>query len=184
MSNGRVCLLPGSDERHKVELSRKACMQSVLIADMLAEDEEDDNDVPEIPLLEVSQPVLERVVLFLNHHKDNPMKQIQRPIQSTVMEEIVDEWDAKFIALESEQEMLFKIILAANYLNIPSLLDLGICKIASMVKGKEPDEVKDLFNIEKDITPEEEKLVREQNPWIFEIPPAAPVPPAPPAAEQ
>ncbi|KAH9254893.1 hypothetical protein BASA81_007143 [Batrachochytrium salamandrivorans] len=121
MSNGRVCLLPGSDERHKLELSRKACLQSVLIADMLTDDEEgDDSEIPEIPLLEVSLPVLELVVQFLNHHKDNPMKQIQRPIQTNVMEEIVDEWDAKFIALETNQEMLFKIILAANYLNIPS----------------------------------------------------------------
>jgi S-phase kinase-associated protein 1 len=38
-----------------------------------------------------------------------------------------------------------------------------------MVKGKEPEEVKRLFNIEPDITPEEEKMVRDQNSWIFDV---------------
>lgn len=166
--NWKVYLLPGSDDANKIEVTRKAASQSLLIADMLADDD-DDSSVPEIPLLEVTLPVLEKVVQFLNQHKDNPMKTIVKPIQTNELSEIVDEWDAQFMQLDNDLEMLFKIILAANYLNIPSLLDLGICKIATMVKGKEPDEVKDLFNIEKDITPEEEKLVREQNPWIFEI---------------
>lgn len=37
----------------------------------------------------------------------------------------ISEWDAKFIQVD--QEMLFEIILAANYLDIKSLLDIG-CK--------------------------------------------------------
>jgi S-phase kinase-associated protein 1 len=54
-------------------------------------------------------------------------------------------------------------------MDIPSLLDLSITKVATMIKGKEPDEVKRLFNIDPDLTPEEEKLVRDQNQWIFEV---------------
>lgn len=43
------------------------------------------------------------------------------------------EWDAKFV--EVEQEMLFELILAANYMDIKSLLDLTCAKVASMIKG-------------------------------------------------
>jgi hypothetical protein len=45
----------------------------------------------------------------------------------------VPEWDAKFV--EVEQEMLFELILAANYMDIKSLLDLTCAKVASMIKG-------------------------------------------------
>lgn len=164
----KVLLLPGSDESAKVEVSRKAACMSELMRSML---DDDDEETPEIPLLEVSKDILHRIVDFMNYHKDNPMATINKPIQTNDITKIVSEWDAKFIDLEHDQETLFKIILAANYMDIPSLLDLGICKIACMVKGKDPDEVKDMFHIEKDITPEEEKLVRDQNPWIFDINP-------------
>jgi S-phase kinase-associated protein 1 len=168
--NDKVILIPGSDNQDnvKVEITRKAAYMSELMKSMLADDD-DPSEVPEIPLLEVSKDILDKVVEFLNRHKDDPMKEISKPIQTNNLVEIVGDWDANFIDLE--QEKLFKVILAANYLDIPSLLDLGICKIACMVKGKEPDEVKKMFNIELDITPEEEKMVREANPWIFEVNP-------------
>jgi len=164
--NDKVVLLPGGEDAGKVTISRKAACMSELMKSMLADDD-DPTEVPEIPLLEVSKDILDKVVEFLNKHKDDPMKEIAKPIQTNDIVAIVGEWDAKFIDLE--QEPLFKVILAANYLDIPSLLDLGICKLACMVKGKEPDEVKKMFNIEPDITPEEEKLVRDQNPWIFDV---------------
>ena len=133
-----VYLLPGSDESAKVEITRKAACMSELMRSMLADDE-DDSEIPEIPLLEVSKEILDKVVEFLNYHKDNPMVTISKPIQTNDIKAIVGEWDANFINLDKDQETLFKIILAANYLDIPSLLDLGICKIACMVRGKEPD---------------------------------------------
>lgn len=44
------------------------------------------------------------------------------------------EWDAEYVNIE--QEVLFELILAANYLDIKSLLDLTCAKVASMIKGK------------------------------------------------
>ena len=84
----------------------------------------------------------------------------------------ISEWDAKFIQVD--QEMLFEIILAANYLDIKSLLDIG-CKTvyvwrrvpthasANMIKGKQPEEIRKLFNIQNDFTPEEEAQIRREN---------------------
>jgi hypothetical protein len=161
--NSKVILLPGSDipeGKEKIEVTRKEACMSELMKSMLADDD-DPNEVPEIPLLEVSYETLTKVVEFLRKHASDPMKEIPRPIPTNNLTEMVGEWDANFVKLE--QEPLFKLILAANYLDIPSLLDLGICQIACMVKGKEPEEVKKMFNIDMDITPEEEDLVRKQN---------------------
>jgi hypothetical protein len=56
-----------------------------------------------------------------------------QPLRSATLSDIVPEWDARFV--EVEQEMLFELILAANYMDIKSLLDLTCAKVASMIKG-------------------------------------------------
>ena len=86
----------------------------------MLEDDDDGDTIPEIPLLEVTAPVLEKVVQFLVYHQDNPMKTIAKPINTNNLVEIVGEWDAQFMALDDDQEMLFKVILAGTYLRIPS----------------------------------------------------------------
>jgi S-phase kinase-associated protein 1 len=82
------------------------------------------------------------------------------------MHEVVPEWDATFVDIE--QELLFELILAANYMDIKSLLDLTCAKVASMIKGKTPEEIRKTFNIVNDFTPEEEAQVREENKWCEE----------------
>lgn len=71
-----------------------------------------------------------------------------------------------------EQELLFEIILAANFLDIKPMLyvrlndttsssdslsysDVGCKHVAGMIKGKSPEEISKLFNITSDFTPEE-----------------------------
>lgn len=46
-------------------------------------------------------------------------------------------WDAEFVKVD--QSTLFDLILAANYLNIKSLLDLTCQTVAQMIKGKSPE---------------------------------------------
>jgi len=72
-------------------------------------------------------------------------------------------WDAAFVDID--QAILFEVILAANYLDIKSLLDLTCAKVASMIKGKTVEEIRKTFNIVNDFTPEEEAQVREENRW-------------------
>ena len=79
------------------------------------------------------------------------------------MAEVVQEWYSSFCAVE--QEILFELILAANYMDIKPLLDLTCATVASLIKGKTPEEIRKTFNIVNDFTPEEEKKVREENKW-------------------
>ena len=57
---------------------------------------------------------------------------------------------------------------AANYLNIKELLDLTCQTVADMIKNKTPEEIRRIFNIVNDFTPEEEEEVRKENQWAFE----------------
>ena len=86
-----------------------------------------------------------------------------QPLTSADLSVLVSEWDAKFVSVE--QELLFELILAANYMDIKPLLDLTCAKVASMIKGKTPEEIRRTFNIENDFTPDEENQVREENKW-------------------
>ena len=79
------------------------------------------------------------------------------------MAEVVQEWYSNFVAVD--QEILFELILAANYMDIKPLLDLTCATVASMIKGKTPEEIRKHFNIKNDFTPEEEEQVRKENEW-------------------
>lgn len=146
---------------------------SLLITEMMADDED---DVQEIPLANVDKVTLEKVVEYCKHHAvpGNPQPKIDRPIRSTKMSENVGadyRWDADFIdAVAADHEKLFNLVLAANYLNIELLLDLGCAKIASMLKNKTPQQVREEFGIAEP-TPEEEEQIRKENQWIFDIRP-------------
>ena len=54
-------------------------------------------------------------------------------------------------------------------MDIPTLLDLTCATIASMVKGKTPEEIREHFKIVNDFTEEEEAQIREENKWCEEI---------------
>jgi S-phase kinase-associated protein 1 len=43
--------------------------------------------------------------------------------------------------------MMFDLLLAANYMDIKPLMDLACTRVASMIKGKTPEEIYDAFNI-------------------------------------
>ena len=47
-------------------------------------------------------------------------------------------------------------------------LDLTCAKVASMIKGKSVEEIRETFSIKNDFTPEEEARVREENKWCEE----------------
>ncbi|GAB4853163.1 hypothetical protein Ancab_017348 [Ancistrocladus abbreviatus] len=84
------------------------------------------------------------------------------------VDEDLKQWDAEFVKVD--QSTLFDLILAANYLNVKSLLGLTCQTVADMIKGKTPEEIRKTFNIKNNFTPEEEEEeeVRRENQWAFE----------------
>jgi S-phase kinase-associated protein 1 len=111
--------------------------------------------------------VLRKVCEFLAHlSADAKPLEIQKPLKSANLAELtpaLDAWDIEFVGCD--KEMLFELILAANFMDIKHLLDLTCATVASMIKGKTPEEIRKTFNITNDFTPEEEAQVREENKW-------------------
>lgn len=70
--------------------------------------------------------------------------------------------------VDVDQEVLFELILAANYMDLKPLLDLCCAKVASMIKGKTPEAIRKTFNIVNDFTPEEEAAIIAENKWAEE----------------
>lgn len=143
----------------KFPVEREVAMMSELVKTMW----EGDRDETQIPLPNVKSSTLEKVIEYMKHHHKVPPKDIEKPLRSANMREVVSEWDADFV--EVEQEALFELILAANYMDIKPLLDLTCAKVASMMKGKTVEEIRRTFNIVNDFTPEEEEAVRQENKW-------------------
>ncbi|GMI58476.1 hypothetical protein ScalyP_jg1697 [Parmales sp. scaly parma] len=132
----------------------------------ICEENEDDEEKQEIPLPNVKTVVLAKVIEFCKQYQTEKMSEIEKPLRSAVMGEVVQEWYANFVNVE--QEILFELILAANYMDIKPLLDLTCATVASMIKGKTPEDIRKTFNITNDFTPEEEAQVREENKWCEE----------------
>ena len=148
-----------SAEGNTYEVEENVACKSQLIKNMV----EDAGTAEEIPLPNVKSEILEKVIEYARHYKDSNPQEIEKPLKSAMLQDVVPAWDANFVELE--QEVLFELILAANYLDIKSLLDLTCAKVASMLKGKTAEEIRRQFNIENDFTPEEEAQVREENKW-------------------
>ena len=69
-------------------------------------------------------------------------------------------WFANFIDMKSLEEV-YDLIAAANFLDVPSLLELGCAKVGSMMINKNIQEMRQMFNIANDYTPEEETAIIE-----------------------
>ena len=139
-------------------ISRKGALQSKLFQSMLIDDEDDKPAV--IPIPNLNADTMRQVIRFCEYHAEDPMAEIQQPIRAVTMDKLVSAWDAEFINIE--QQLVFDLILASNYLDIDPLLQLCCCKIASMIKGKRGEEIKATFDIVGDLTKEEDDLVKKE----------------------
>nr|GEX87553.1 SKP1-like protein 1B [Tanacetum cinerariifolium] len=113
-----------------------------------------------IPLPNVTSKILSKVIEYCKKHVEAPKT------EDKVVEEDLKSFDTNFVKVD--EGTLFDLIMAANYLNIKSLLNLTCQAVADMIKGKTPEEIRKTFNIKNDFTPEEEKEVRRENAWAFE----------------
>jgi S-phase kinase-associated protein 1 len=116
-----------SSDKQEFSISKEVASMSVLIRNLL-QDIGEDSDMP-IPLPNVSGHILAKgfneshaVIEYAQKHKDDiPVPEDELKQKSS---DDISDWDKEFINVD--QGTLFEIILAANYLDVKGLLDLGI----------------------------------------------------------
>ncbi|KAI4985861.1 hypothetical protein ZWY2020_018491 [Hordeum vulgare] len=167
----KMILLKSSDgEQFKVE--EAVAMESETISLLI----EDDCADSAIPLPNVDSKILSKIIEYCKKHVQASPKPADSgtaadanssaSTAAAVPAEDLKRFDAEFVKVD--QNTLFDLILAANYLNIKGLLDLTCQTVADMIKGKTPEEIRKTFNIINDFTPEEEAEIRKENQWAFD----------------
>ncbi|KAI3804030.1 hypothetical protein L1987_32198 [Smallanthus sonchifolius] len=110
-SSSKVIVLKSSDGE-TFEVEEAVALESQTIKHMI----EDDCADTVIPLPNVTSKILSKVIEYCKKHVETPKT------EEKATEDDLKSFDAEFIKVD--QGTLFDLILAANYLNIKSLLDL------------------------------------------------------------
>ncbi|KAL3840957.1 hypothetical protein ACJIZ3_025548 [Penstemon smallii] len=156
----RLIVLKSSDGE-TFEVEESVASKSQTIKHMLEDDVIDTG----IPVPNVKSKTLAKVLEYCKRHVEAD-KRIAADGGDKITDADLKEFNAKFVNVD--QGMLFDLILAANYLDIKGLLDLTCQTVANTMKGKSPEEIRKMYNIKNDFTPEEEAEIRKENAWAFE----------------
>ena len=140
-STGEIELTSKGGDKKK--LPKKHAMISGLVKTAL----EQDSGATEVPLPGVTSEILHKVVEYMKHHEGKEPPIIPKPLRSKKMKEVCeDHWDATFIdSVGENRQKLYDLILAANYMDIKSLLHLGCAKVASLIKGEPLEKIKGII---------------------------------------
>ncbi|TKR76022.1 hypothetical protein L596_017231 [Steinernema carpocapsae] len=153
-------------ERFAVErdVLRLANAINTMLIDLGLDDDSDAVMTDPIPLQNVNASTLKKVIDWLKHHRGDAIPADDpSDAQKERRTDDIPVWDQAFFRVD--QGTLFELILAANYLEIRALLNNGCKTVANMIKGKSPEEIRHMFNIKNDFTPEEEEQIRRENQW-------------------
>jgi hypothetical protein len=87
------------------------------------------NNTIEIPIADVSTTILQRIVEFCEHHTIvEPMMTIEKPLQSNLLSNLVQNYYVEFVNVEVET--LCDLIMAARFMKIIPLLHLTCAKMS------------------------------------------------------
>ncbi|KAJ9133172.1 E3 ubiquitin ligase SCF complex, Skp subunit [Pleurostoma richardsiae] len=151
-----------SNDGAEIVVDKVVAERSMLIKSMIEALGSTAVEAKAIPIPNVNEATLRKVMAWCEHHRNDPLPSGDEEDNSRRGTD-VEEWDQKF--MQVDQEMLFQIILASNYLEIKPLLDIGCKTVANMIKGRSPEEIRKTFQIVNDFTPKEEEEVRQENAW-------------------
>ncbi len=149
MSSDKIIKLKSNDDE-VFEISEKAVKRSRLVDGIL----QDYEDNTEVPLPDVSGKILKKIIEYLKYYENSEPKSIPKPLKNSQIEDILEKWDYDYI-IEVQLEDSIDLLNAANYMDIPPLLQLACCRIASEMIDRPVDEVRKIFGIESDMTQEE-----------------------------
>lgn len=110
-----------------------------------------------IPVPNVNSPVLAKVVEYLELHA------VAASADALL---VLSKWDRLF--MEANHESLFELVLAADFLEIESLLRLACGEMEDLLAGKSPAEIREMFKVRAEPTPDEMDEIRRDYPWAFE----------------
>jgi S-phase kinase-associated protein 1 len=150
-------------EGTKISLTKKSAQLSALLKSTI-QDFGDENEL-KVPLSDIDERTANKVVEYLDHWNGSLPAEMEKPLKSSEMKDVTDEWSANFVDSLAMEELV-DLTVAANFMEIQQLLDLTCAKIASMCKDKTEEEIFKTFGVTDTFTEEEKAKIREENKWI------------------
>lgn len=173
-TNDNVMLKCVCVDGKKIEMPLGVAKLSKTLDNMIGVCEGDQNFSSEIPFAEEAcdKPTMEKIIEWGKYHLANPKapptaeEKKTKPFRDDKVVIEIDPWDKNFMGTNVEE--IVKIMTASNYLEIENLTLLCAKTLALMIKGKTPQQIRDMFGIVNDFSPEEEEQIRRENAWCEE----------------
>lgn len=158
-----------SDGKEFLKDSKTFLISKLVEEVIVSEDNDEDNQIPDeaqIKLENIDCKTFLYIDKYCDHFSkpDNQPSEIEVPLKDDVKYSVSD-FEKEF--LESiDIKDLTPLIEAANFLNIESLLDLTTAKYAEILKNYTIKEIRELFNIEDDLTKQEKIAISNENQYL------------------
>ncbi len=143
-----------STDNQPIKIDSKSAQRSTFLKRLLNEENQKEK---QIKLKDIKYDILKKVVEYLNYYKNKAPKEIPKPTPSENLNSFLDDWDFEFIN-NINMDSTFELMNAASDLGIQSLLDLSSTKVASILKNKEIDDIRNMFKTGCDLS---EKQLKE-----------------------
>lgn len=144
-----------------LEISRNFASKSRLIQNVIEDCESDEV----VPLDSIPIETLGKIVEYLE--KDLPSNLFEGKATSSDLKKFVSHWEADFVDLPIDQ--IKELLLAANFLDIPQLLQLCSLKFACILYGKSASEMRVILNENDDLDPDEVNKLRKEYENILKL---------------
>ncbi|VDM43077.1 unnamed protein product [Toxocara canis] len=147
--------------------TRGAMRLSKTINDMITNlgidfNDQSQREIGPIPLSDVDSYTLSKIIQWCEHHRDDADNAREKGSYDEL-----NEWDKRLLEIDNEQ--LMRLVNSANFMDVDILLDVLAKKVASMIRGKKVEEVRMMFGIANDFSPEEEEEGEKKNKNEFAI---------------
>ena len=97
---------------------------------------EDTGKEGEINIPNIEMKIMKKVLEYCEHYKNINSSDLKKPLEGKdLLKNGASEWDVSFIDMK-EVDDLIDLVVAANFLDIEGLLNLGCAKVATLIKGK------------------------------------------------
>ncbi|XP_006655713.2 SKP1-like protein 5 [Oryza brachyantha] len=145
-----------SSDGERFEVSEAAASLSQILRHMI---EDDCVDPAGVVLPNVAAKPLAKVVEYCTRHAG-------AGAGDEAAAEELERFDAEFI--DVGMDMLHALLTAANFMCVDGLIGLAIRRTADHIRGKSPEQIRKLFRIVNDFTPEEEQAIIKEHEWAFQ----------------
>jgi S-phase kinase-associated protein 1 len=114
-----------------------------------------------VPLPNVRGDVLAKVVEFCGRKAE-----LSHGASGAVAGVSDEVWELRYLGVENSA--LFELASAATYLDVQDLLKATSAQIARRIRGKTPEQIREIFGVDNDFTPEEEAELKRESDWLFD----------------